>query len=97
MEVKVIRTGNDNLFQSELFGESIATLIGYDIEVYNTTGAIGAARAMVISDNNYDKFNEFLTTNDHIKTYKPRVNKEIYLKHYKKWEDTLNQLLNRYK
>lgn len=93
MEVNVIRTGNDNLFQSDLFGNTIATLIGHDIEVYNTTGAVGAARALAISKDDYDRFNKFLASNDHVKTYKPLKDKSLYLKHYQKWEDTLNHLL----
>jgi xylulokinase len=97
MDIKVIRTGNDNLFQSELFGTTIATLIGYDIEVYNTTGAVGAARALAITKDNYSKFSEFLSTNDHIKTYKPDKNKSHYDSHYKKWENTLKNLITVHK
>ena len=41
----VMRAGNDNLFRSEIFANTVATLIEQDIEIYNTTGAIGAARA----------------------------------------------------
>ena len=97
MEVNVIRTGNDNLFQSELFGITIATLIGYDIEVYNTTGAVGAARAIAISKGSYSSFNEFLSSNNHIKTYKPDKNRSHYEKHYKKWENTLKDLITVHK
>ena len=43
---KVIRAGNDNLFKSKVFGETISTLINTDIEIYETTGAFGAARAV---------------------------------------------------
>ena len=44
-EINVIRAGNDNLFRSEIFAKTLSTLIGYEIEIYNTTGAVGAARA----------------------------------------------------
>lgn len=40
-----LRAGNDNLFQSAIFSNTIATLMGVDIEVFETTGAIGAAKA----------------------------------------------------
>jgi xylulokinase len=42
---KVIRVGNDNLFQSPLFAQTIADISGLQIDVYHTTGAIGAAKA----------------------------------------------------
>lgn len=45
MEMKTIRVGNDNLFQSNIFATIIATLTAANIEVYNTTGAVGAAMA----------------------------------------------------
>ena len=45
LTIKVIRAGNDNLFRSSLFATTVASLIGQPIEIYNTTGAIGAARA----------------------------------------------------
>jgi xylulokinase len=38
-----IRVGNDNLFQSKIFAETIATLTGATIEVHDTNGAVGAA------------------------------------------------------
>ncbi|MEP7095441.1 MAG: FGGY family carbohydrate kinase, partial [Flavobacterium sp.] len=42
-KINVIRAGNDNLFRSEIFSNTVATLIGHEIEIYNTTGAVGAA------------------------------------------------------
>ena len=35
VQPKVIRTGNDNMFQSEIFSTTIATLLGIDIEIYD--------------------------------------------------------------
>jgi xylulokinase len=40
LKPKVIRAGNDNLFQSEVFTNTICTLIGHPIELYNSTGAV---------------------------------------------------------
>lgn len=45
VDLSTIRVGNDNLFQSEIFATTIATLTGATIEVHNTTGAVGAALA----------------------------------------------------
>ena len=67
VQPNVIRTGNDNMFQSEIFSTTIATLLGIDIEIYETTGAIGAARAALYA---HDKALDFssLIEKDYLKT-----------------------------
>ena len=52
----VIRAGNDNLFRSEIFANTVATLIAQEIEIYNTTGAIGAARAADLHKGDFEVF-----------------------------------------
>jgi len=54
IEINVMRVGNDNLFRSEIFANTIATLMESKIELYNTTGAIGAARAIKIGKKNWN-------------------------------------------
>lgn len=49
VQAKVIRVGNDNLFQSKVFATTIANLSGLRIDVYQTTGAVGAAKASGVS------------------------------------------------
>lgn len=86
---KVMRAGNDNLFRSEIFANTIATLIGQEIEIYNTTGAIGAARACILVDNDYNKFSSFME-NDHVKTFIPFKNKDAYQEAYENWKKELD-------
>ncbi len=45
IHAKVIRAGNSNMFLSPIFRESLAAITGATIELYNTDGAQGAARA----------------------------------------------------
>ena len=45
LKIKVLKVGNDNLFQSNIFSTTVATLLGCDIKMMETTGAIGAAKA----------------------------------------------------
>ncbi|MEP1486977.1 MAG: FGGY family carbohydrate kinase [Algibacter sp.] len=92
-EVNVIRAGNDNLFRSEIFSNTVATLIGHEIEIYNTTGAVGAARAAGLTDGDFKKFGDNITNNDHVMTYKPLGNKESYLKAYQNWKKELEIIL----
>lgn len=91
--INVIRAGNDNLFRSEIFSNTVATLIGHEIEIYNTTGAVGAARAVGLKDGDYDKFSSGITTNDHVMTFLPLKNKEEYEKAYQKWKKELELIL----
>lgn len=85
----VIRAGNDNLFQSEIFSITIATLIQQEIEIYNTTGAIGAARACSLKDGDYGAFSSFMN-DDHVMTYAPLKNKLPYEKAYQNWKSELD-------
>jgi xylulokinase len=90
-KINVIRAGNDNLFRSEIFAKTMATLIGFEIEIYNTTGAVGAARAAGLTDKNFKRFGENITNNDHVMTFKPIDNKTPYLDAYNKWKKELEK------
>ena len=94
-EINIIKAGNDNLFQSDIFSNTISSLINHNIEIYNTTGSVGAARASGIADGDFNRFSSFLTKNDHVKTYKPFKNNLQYIKAYKNWKKELKILLNK--
>ena len=93
--VNVIRAGNDNLFRSEIFSNSIATLIGEDIEIYNTTGAIGAARASGLTDGNFNRFGEDFMKNDYVKTFSPQTETGPYQEAYHDWKQELEHILKK--
>lgn len=93
MEIKVMRVGNDNLFQSEVFSITIATLIDQDIEVYKSTGAVGAARACALKDGNYEKFSEYITNNDYVHSFTPEKDKPAYETAYQNWKRILETTL----
>lgn len=94
MDAKVIKAGNDNLFRSEIFSNTIATLIGQEIEIYDTTGAIGAARAASLVDGDYEKFSGYMV-NDHVMSYRPLTDKVPYQKAYNNWKKELELVLNK--
>jgi xylulokinase len=91
--IDVIRAGNDNLFRSEIFSNTVATLIGHEIEIYNTTGSVGAARACGLTDGDFEKFGEGITKNDHVMTFMPLKNKESYVQAYLNWKKELEVIL----
>jgi len=94
-QIKIIKAGNDNLFKSDIFSNTVSTLINHDIEIYNTTGSVGAARASGLIDGDFDKYGDFLSQNNHVKTYKPNKNNKEYIKAYKNWKNELKTLLNK--
>lgn len=91
--VNVMRAGNDNLFRSKIFSDTVATLIGYDIEIYNTTGAIGAARAADLHKGNFTAFGKQIMENDYVMTYRPATNKSAYQKAYELWKNELELII----
>ncbi|NNM17614.1 MAG: carbohydrate kinase [Croceitalea sp.] len=92
IQSKVMRAGNDNLFRSKIFATTLATLIEQKIEIHNTTGAIGAARACIISQKGYAAFS-LTTKNDFEKAYIPNEDKEQLKVAYNQWNKEL-QLIN---
>ena len=93
IEIKVMRVGNDNLFRSEIFANTVATLMEQDIEIYNTTGAIGAARAAGLHEGDFKKFGKLIMDNDHVRTIKPFIEKTPYEKAYQNWKKELEIIL----
>lgn len=89
----VIRAGNDNLFRSDIFSNTVATMIGQEIEIYNTTGAIGAARACELHKGDFDAFGKQIMDNDYVMGFKPSDNNNVYENAYQKWKNELEKLL----
>lgn len=85
----VIRAGNDNLFQSEVFSKTFSTLSESKIEIFDVTGAYGAARSASL-DVEISK----QTNNDFLKEIIPSKNKNIYFDSYSKWKEKLSLILN---
>ncbi|TVZ14813.1 xylulokinase [Maribacter sp. MAR_2009_72] len=94
IKVNVMRAGNDNLFRSEIFSSTVATLIGYDIEIYNTTGAIGAARAANLHKGDFEAYGKAILENDYVMTFSPKMDKTRYEKAYAAWKNELELILN---
>ena len=93
IEIKVMRAGNDNLFRSEIFANTVATLIDKEIEIYNTTGAIGAARAAGLHKGDFVSYGKSVEDNDHMMTFVPFKDKDPYLSAYENWKTELNFIL----
>jgi xylulokinase len=89
VDLKVIRAGNDNLFRSDIFSNTIATLVDADIKIIETTGAIGAARAAGVSSGAFKTMEEAFAENEHSLTYHPVTDKKNYSEAYEVWKQEL--------
>jgi xylulokinase len=89
VNLSAIRAGNDNLFRSEIFSNTIATLVNTDINIIATTGAVGAARAAGVSAGVFKTFNEAFSENEQVITYFPLKDKKKYTEAYETWKQDL--------
>ena len=95
LDAQVIRAGNDNLFRSEIFSTTLATLIQQPISIYNTTGAVGAARAAGLEKGELDRMNEHVNQHDKVAEIEPEKTVSIYQEAYQKWKNELEHQLNK--
>ncbi|MCI5083786.1 MAG: FGGY family carbohydrate kinase [Saprospiraceae bacterium] len=93
LQVDVIRVGNDNLFQSAVFSQTIAELMECEIEMMETTGAVGAAKASGIAVGIYDTWATAMGQNKLLKTYSPFGKKAPYQDAYQSWYKDLEKHL----
>ena len=94
LDIKVMRAGNDNLFRSEIFSTTVASLIDQKIEIYNTTGAVGAARAAGVEFGGLEDYSQSISSIDRVSEVLPSKEKEAYHLAYQKWKTVLKQKLN---
>jgi xylulokinase len=85
LNVDVIRVGNDNMFQSKIFAQTIATMLDSRIEVVDTTGAVGAARAAGVATGIYATLEEALQGVRPGIIYEPDLNLALCQQAYSYW------------
>ncbi len=95
MSIGIIKVGNDNLFQSDIFSKTISTLTGATIQMLDTTGAIGAALASGVGSGVYSSLNEAMSNLKIVKEITPDSNLVPYRKSYSDWKRALGELIAR--
>jgi len=93
LDVKIIRACNSDLFQSELFTQTIATLINCPIEIYDTCTLIGTAKAAGVV---FEK-NKATKELKPLKVINPEEKSYDYQQAYDNWLFHLNKLLKNHK
>ena len=87
--VNVMRAGNDGLFQSEIFTQSLADLVGTEIQLLETNGAAGAAKAAGLIVGAYASL-EAATAQTHIQnTFQPAPAHPALLDAFSRWKQLL--------
>ena len=90
MDINVIRAGNANMFLSSIFRQTLASISGATIELYNTDGAAGAAKAAGIGAGIYKDNKEAFASLEKLAVIEPE--KKLYGQYreaYDKWSDCL--------
>ncbi|MEQ9297077.1 MAG: FGGY family carbohydrate kinase [Cyclobacteriaceae bacterium] len=93
-EVKTIRAGNANLFLSELFRQAFVNTTQIPLELYDTDGAEGAARAAALGAGYYKDAREAFANLSLIECVEPDSDKsKEYEGHYQRWVDYLEKTI----
>jgi len=91
MDIRVIRAGNANMFLSPLFRETLASISGAVIELFDTDGAAGAAKAAGIGAGIYASPTEAFSSLKKIMTVEPdNKNKGQYMNAYQRWKSLIS-------
>ncbi|MEZ4906457.1 MAG: FGGY family carbohydrate kinase [Saprospiraceae bacterium] len=94
-KLNIIKAGMANMFQSNIFKQSLSDITNCEIELYNTDGALGAARGAAYSSGFYKSFDETFNSLKKIETITPNNSNSIAINEaYNNWEENLNKILN---
>lgn len=94
IEAKVIRAGRANMFQSEIFRDTLATVSNVAIELYDTDGAAGAARGAGVGSGYYASFTEAFAGLKKLDLVEPKVAEQDRIgEAYQVWETNLKKML----
>ncbi|NDV67972.1 xylulokinase [Dysgonomonas sp. 25] len=92
MNIHLIRAGHANMFLSPIFAQSLATISGATIELFDTDGAAGAARGAGMGIGYYKSNNEAFASLEKLAVVEPETNKkQAYAEAYEVWKSHLNQ------
>lgn len=94
IDIDVIRAGNANLFLSPVFRDALAGVTGAVIELYDTNGAVGAAKGAGIGAGIYSSSEEAFASLKKINVIEPDgLRADKYCGAYEIWKDRLNKVL----
>lgn len=90
VDIRVIKAGHTNMFLSPIFRETLANVTGATIELYDTDGAAGAAKAAGMGVGIYNSNKEAFASLQKIMTIEPTPKMhDICQAVYQQWLDVL--------
>lgn len=93
MELNKIHAGKANMFLSPLFRDTLASVSGATIELYETDGSAGAAKGAGIGAGIYKDHNEAFASLKKLAVVEPDVaHRDAYKEAYETWKQELNKL-----
>ena len=94
MDIKKIHAGKVNMFLSDIFRNTLASVSGATIELYETDGSVGAAKGAGMGCGIYKDNNEAFATLKKLAVIEPDVqNKDAYINAYAEWKANLEQII----
>jgi xylulokinase len=94
IQPRVLRAGSANMFLSPVFCKTVASAAGVTIELYNTDGAQGAARAASVGAGLVPSVKEAFKGLARIQRIEPDANKDHYLGAYNLWLEPLKRIVH---
>lgn len=93
IDIRVIRAGYSNIFRSSIFQEALAGVTGTMIELYDTNGAVGAAKGAGLGAGIYKSSEEAFASLKKIDVIEPDgLRADKYCGAYETWKERLNLL-----
>jgi len=95
MDIKKIHAGKANMFLSDIFRNTLASVSGATIELYDTDGSVGAAKGAGIGAGIYKDHDEAFSTLERLATITPdEKNRQQYIEAYGRWKRVLENMAN---
>ena len=96
MAINNIHAGYANMFLNGIFTKTLASVTGATIDLYETDGAVGAAKGAGIGAGIYKDADAAFSTLRHISTIEPDVkNRDAYLDAYNLWKQRLDTIVGK--
>jgi len=93
MSIRTVKAGFANMFLSPIFAQTLAGISGATIELYNTDGAAGAAKAAGIGTGFYASNKEAFASLEKLAVIEPDMaNAAVYLDAYEAWKSRVVHL-----
>jgi xylulokinase len=90
ISTKVVRAGKANMFLSPLFRQTMANVLDARIELYDTDGALGAARGAALGAGLYKDAQEAFGTFECLDVITPDSNQDKISATYAEWKNQLS-------